>query len=131
MILRCVSTGLCPEHSTSARASQYLTCSTQMTPFQRVQILGTTGRIEIEIPFNAPPDKPTRIFVDEGAGIRTEEFGICDQYTLQGDMFSRAVRGQGEVPTPLEDSLANMVVIEAMFASERSESWVEISTRIG
>ncbi|HYI95826.1 MAG TPA: Gfo/Idh/MocA family oxidoreductase [Bryobacteraceae bacterium] len=103
------------------------TCSTQMTPFQRVQILGTTGRIEIEIPFNAPPDKPTRIFVDEGAGFRTEEFGVCDQYTLQGDMFSKAVRGQGEVPTPLEDSLANMVVIEALFASELSKSWVEIA----
>ena len=74
------------------------TCSTQMVPFQRVQILGTTGRVELEIPFNAPPDRPTRILTDTGkdlfgSGVVTQEFEICDQYTLQGDQFSRAVRG--------------------------------------
>jgi predicted dehydrogenase len=102
------------------------TCGTQMIPFQRVQILGSRGRIEIEIPFNAPPDRPVRIFVDEGAGVRTEEFPVCDQYTLQGDMFSRAVRGIGEVPTALEDSLANMNTLEALFASERQKAWVDV-----
>ena len=88
------------------------TCSTQMAPYQKLQVLGTRGRIEVEIPFNAPPDRPTRIFVDNGSGVRTEEFAICDQYTIQGDLFSRAVREGGEVPTPLEDSLRNMQVIE-------------------
>ena len=86
------------------------TCSTQMVPYQRVQVLGTGGRVEIEIPFNAPPDRPCRIFVD-GA---TEEFAICDQYTIQADLFSRAIREGGEVPTPLEDSVANMTVIEEL-----------------
>jgi predicted dehydrogenase len=76
--------------------------------------MGTKGRIEMEIPFNAPPDKTTRIFVEIAGAIRTEEFEVCDQYTLQGDEFSRAVRGMGEVPTPLEDSLGNMKVIEAI-----------------
>jgi predicted dehydrogenase len=102
------------------------TCSTQMAPYQRVQILGSTGRIDIEIPFNAPPDKPTRIFVEQGAESSTEEFPVCDQYTIQGDAFSRAVLGKGEVPTPLEDSLGNMQVIEALFESERSRGWVEL-----
>jgi predicted dehydrogenase len=88
------------------------TCSTQMIPYQKVQVLGTRGRIEVEIPFNAPPDRPTRIFVDNGSGLKTEEFAICDQYTIQGDLFSLAVREGGEVPTPLEDSLRNMQVIE-------------------
>ena len=101
------------------------TCSTQLVPYQKVQILGTKGRIEIEIPFNAPPDRKTRLFVDRtgdlsGSGITTEEFPICDQYTIQGDLFSRAVRGEGDVPTPLEDSLANMMVIEGVFESARS-----------
>ena len=72
------------------------TCSTQMIPYQRVQFLGTKGRIEIEIPFNAPKDRPTRIFIDEtgdifGEGIKTEEFPTADQYTIQGDEFSKAV----------------------------------------
>jgi len=107
------------------------TCSTQLVPYQRVQIFGTRGRIEIEIPFNAPPDRPCRIFIDAGAdvfggGIRIEELPICDQYTIQGDRFSLAVRGRGEVPTPLEDSLANMQVIEALFRSARENSWVSL-----
>jgi predicted dehydrogenase len=97
------------------------TCSTQMVPYQKVQILGTKARIELEIPFNAPPDRPSRLFVDTGvdlfgAGKRTEEFPVCDQYTIQSDLFSRAVREGGEVPTPLEDSVQNMAVIEALAA---------------
>lgn len=107
------------------------TCSTQLVPYQKVQIFGTRGRIEIEIPFNAPPDRKTRLFVDQtgdlsGTGITTEEFPICDQYTIQGDLFSRAVRGEGEAPTPLEDSLANMTVIEAVFESARSGRTVQL-----
>ena len=106
-------------------------CSTQLVPYQRVHIFGTRGRVEIEIPFNAPPDRPCRIFIDNGAdvfgsGIRTVELPTCDQYTIQGDEFSRAVRRGGEVPTPLEDSLANMQVIEALFRSAREDSWVTL-----
>jgi predicted dehydrogenase len=104
------------------------TCSTQLVPYQRFQIFGSTGRIELEIPFNAPPDRPCRILIDNGAdvfggGIREEQFPICDQYTLQGDRFSRAIREGGEVPTPLEDSVRNMAVIEALFRSEKSGAW--------
>ena len=96
------------------------TCSTQMVPYQRVQILCTKGRMEVEIPFNAPPDRPCRLLVDSGSdvfggGVRVEELAVCDQYTIQGDLFSAAVRGEGEVPTPLEDSIRNMAVIEELF----------------
>ena len=108
------------------------TCSTQLVPYQKVQILGTKGRIELEIPFNAPPDRKTRLLVDRtgdlsGGGIRVEEFPVCDQYTIQGDLFSLAIRGQGEVPTPLEDSMANMAVIEAVFESARAGRAVPVA----
>ncbi len=107
------------------------TCSTQMIPYQRVQFLGTKGRIEIEIPFNAPKDRPTRIFVDEtgdifGDGIKTEEFPTADQYTIQGDEFSKAVLEGGEVPVPLEDAIENMAVIEAVFRSAETGGWVAV-----
>jgi len=106
------------------------TCSTQMIPHQRMQIIGTHGRIELEIPFNAPPDRPTRILVDStgdlsGSGIRAEEFPICDQYGIQGDLFSRAILDGGEVPTPLEESVANMAVIDAVFRSAATGAWEE------
>ncbi len=90
------------------------TCSTQMVPYQKMHIFGTTGHIEIEIPFNAPPDKPTRIFVNGEA----EEFPVCDQYTIQGELFSRAILENTEVPVPLEDALKNMMVIEKILASD-------------
>lgn len=104
------------------------TCSTQLVPYQRVHFFGTQGRIEIEIPFNAPPDRPTRIFIDSsgdlfGGGITTETFPVCDQYTLQGDAFSRAVLEDTEVPVPVEDAIGNMAVIEAVFKSARSGQW--------
>jgi predicted dehydrogenase len=104
------------------------TCSTQMIPYQRVHFFGTRGRIEIEIPFNAPPDRPTRLFIDStgdlgGSGITTETFPVCDQYTLQGDAFSKAVLENGEVPVSVEDAIGNMAVIEAIFSSAKSEKW--------
>jgi predicted dehydrogenase len=104
------------------------TCSTQMVPYQRMQFLGTKGRIEIEIPFNAPPDRETQIFIDDGrdvigTGVTTETFPVCDQYAIQGDTFSKAIRGEGPVPVPLEDSVANMAVIEALFRSAQSGRW--------
>ena len=104
------------------------TCSTQLVAYQRMQFLGTQGRIEIEIPFNAPPDRATRIFIDDGrdvfgGGIRMETIPVCDQYTVQGDAFSRAIREGGEVPVPLEDAIANMAVIEAVFRAGESGKW--------
>jgi len=109
------------------------TCSTQLVPYQRVQFLGTKGRIEIEIPFNAPPDRPTRLFLDDGrdifgAGIATETFPIVDQYTLQGDAFSRAILDGTPVPVSLEDGIANMSVIDAVFRSAQTGQWESIGS---
>jgi len=104
------------------------TCSTQLVPYQRLHFIGTKGRIELEIPVNAPPDRPTRLFIDSGidlfgGGITTETFPVCDQYTLQGDAFSKAILDNTEVPVPLEDAIANMAVIEAIFRSATTGQW--------
>ena len=104
------------------------TCSTQQIPCQKIQFLGTKGRIELEIPFNAPNDRPTRLFIDSTgdltfSGITMESFPTSDQYTLQGDAFARAVFENAEVPVTLEDSIGNMAVIEAIFRSGKSGQW--------
>jgi predicted dehydrogenase len=104
------------------------TCGTQIVPYQRVQILGTKARIEIEIPFNAPPDQPCRIFIDDGVdlsgrGAEALEFETCNQYTIQGDLFSKSIRQGTELPVPLEGSVRNMAVIEALFRSAKSDRW--------
>ena len=106
------------------RGTATFTCSTQLTSYQRVNIFGTEGRIEIEIPFNAPPDKPTRLWHQRGDAIEEITFDICDQYTIEADDFTRAVIDDAPVPTPLEDAVANMRVIEALVESGRSGNWV-------
>jgi predicted dehydrogenase len=105
------------------------TCSTQLIPYQRMNFLGTKGRIELEIPFNAPIDRPTRLLIDatgdlSGSGITTETFPTGDQYTMQGDAFAKAVREDTEAPVSLEDSIGNMAAIEAIFNSANSGQWV-------
>ena len=107
------------------------TCATQLVPFQRMQILGTQGRIDIEIPYNIPPDQPSRIYVDDGSQLagrsaRVEEFPAIDQYTIQGDEFSRAIQDNAEVPVTIEDAISNMRVIEAVLRSGETHRWEQI-----
>jgi predicted dehydrogenase len=102
------------------------TCTTQLTPYQRVHIFGTSGRVEIEIPFNAPPDRPCKIWYQHDAQIEEIVLDICDQYTIQGDLFAQAIVNDTAVPTPIEDAVANMRVIEALIHSGRSSAWVSL-----
>ncbi|WP_339732911.1 Gfo/Idh/MocA family oxidoreductase [uncultured Gimesia sp.] len=102
------------------------TCSTQLNPYQRVHIHGTTGRIEIEIPFNAPIDRPCKIWLQTGDEIEEIELELCSQYTIQGDLMSQAILNNTPVPTPLKDAIGNMQVIEAIVESNRSGNWVSL-----
>ncbi len=113
------------------------TCGTQLVGHQRMEFLGEKGRVEIEVPFNAPNDRPCRLVVDdgsrlarrmsgrpdEGPGWEVIEVPTCDQYRVQGDLFSRAIREDRDVPVPLEDAVRNMAVIDALFRSVRSGRW--------
>ncbi len=104
---------------------QTFTVSTQATRSQSVQILGTRKRLKVDVPFNAPLDGPTRLFIDDeqdlsGNTVHMELVAPSNQYTLQCDMFSRAVRGQAELPYGVEDAISNMKIIDALFRSTES-----------
>jgi predicted dehydrogenase len=104
------------------------TVSTQTTPYQRVHIVGTQQRLEIEIPFNAPLDESTRIYIDAGKALAgaqavTETIAPCNQYGLEGDAFSQVVRGKMPLPYGLDDAICNMKVIDAVFRSGKSGQW--------
>ncbi len=109
------------------------TCSTQLVPYQRMQAFGTKGRIEIEIPFNAPPDEPCRISIDDGSGApstssaKTEALDVVDQYTVQGEDFSLAVRGAQPIEFPLENAVRNMAVLDALFRSADTGQWEPVA----
>jgi predicted dehydrogenase len=97
------------------------TCSTRLGPYQRMIFHGTEGRIEVLIPFNAPNDRPTQIILHE----ETVEIPVCDQYEIQGTLFSQALRENREQPIPLEDAINNMTVIDAVFRSAANGQWEE------
>ena len=101
-------------------------CSTRLAPYQRVNIFGTKGRIEIEIPFNAPPDLPTRIYLEKAGVIKEIVFDIADQYSLQAELVSLAIINSTEVPTSIVDAVNNMKVIEAVFESAKRAAWVRL-----
>jgi predicted dehydrogenase len=96
------------------RATATFTCATQLMRHQRVDILGASGRIEIEIPFNPPIDRACRIWLHRGHEAREITFESCNQYTIQGDLFSRAILDDADVPTPIADAVANMEVLDAV-----------------
>jgi predicted dehydrogenase len=99
------------------------TCSTRAEPDQQVHIYGTSGRISVDIPFNIPPDRPTRIRVTAGGdppvapATETIEFEAADPYGVEAECFAAAILDGGPLPTPSEDALANLRVIEAIFAA--------------
>ncbi len=110
------------------KGTSQFTCSMQIVPYQRVNIFGTTGRVEIEIPFNAPPDRPCIMWHQQGDDIEEITIETSDQYTVQGDLFSQAILNNTPVPTPIEDAVKNMQVIEAIFEAGKNECWVNIQT---
>jgi predicted dehydrogenase len=104
------------------------TCSMYQAPYQRIHVFGTKGRVEIEIPFNAPLGGATRVFVGDGSdptGVqaRTIDIPPCNQYTIQADRFSRAILDDSDVALPLEDSVRNMRVLDALVRSAASSRW--------
>lgn len=102
------------------------TCSTQLVLYQRVTALGSNGRVEIEIPFNAPPDRPSRLWHQQENHVDQVQLEACNQYTIQADEFSLAVLNDTPVPTPLADAVANMCAIEALMESSRKNNWVSM-----
>lgn len=105
------------------------TCATQLEYYQRVNIFGTTGRVEIEIPFNAPPDQPCVLYYQRAMKVEKITIPTTDQYTVQGDLFSQAVLNDTPVPTPIEDAVRNMEVIEAILQSGRDGCWCPVAAK--
>lgn len=114
------------------RQAQF-TVSTQSVPYQRINLVGTAKRLEILIPFNAPAGAETILRLDSGSvlgdgALEVERIPACDQYTLQGELFSRVVRGEEELPYGVADAIQNMDIIGAIFRSERNNSWETVGS---
>lgn len=124
--------GIDPAFNTDREASAMMdfdgrtasfTCSTQMQAYQRTHVVGTAGRIEVEIPVNTMPDIPAKLILVQGDQTTEELMPVCDQYTAQADALALAILENKEVPTPLDDAIKNMQVIEAAVRSHESGGW--------
>ena len=105
-----------------------LTVSTQLTPYQRVNIMGTRARLEIEIPFNAPQGGATTIYLDNGKKLadqsaRATRIAKCDQYQLQAEAFGRAIRGEEPLEFGVDDAILQARVLDAIFRAAKSGRW--------
>lgn len=109
-----------------ANGTATFTCATQLGSYQRAIIYGTTGNITLEIPFNAPPDRPCRLWYQHGSTTEEIMLAASDQYTVQGELFARAILDDTPVPTALTDAVANMTVLEAIVHSAEQQQWVTL-----
>ncbi len=106
--------------------STTFSCSTQLADHKRAEIFGTSGKIEIENPFTPQPKDSAKIILYRGSDKEEIVFEPYDQYTIQGDLFSQAILNDTEAPTPFEDAVANMKVIDKIFESAKAGKWVKI-----
>lgn len=102
------------------------TCSTQLMPYQRVHIFGDNGHIEIEIPVNAPKDAASRVWVRTKNSSEEINIDPVDQYTIQAELFAKAILNDSPVPTDLMDAVNNMKVIESIVKSANENCWITI-----
>lgn len=109
-----------------AAGTSTFTCSTRIADYQRVIAFGTQGRLEIEVPFNAPVDRPCRAWLEINEEIEEILFVCSDQYGIQADLFSRAIIEDTPVPTPIEDAVANMRVLDTIVHSGKNKQWENI-----
>jgi len=102
--------------------------SLQLAPYQRVTILGSEGRIEVAVPFTPQAQHSCRIIIDSGSSLDGsssvfENFAPVDQYAAQCDLAARVFLGEADVEFPIEDAIANMRVIDALYRSAASSHW--------
>lgn len=102
------------------------TCSTQMVAHSRVEICGTKGKIEMPTPFVPSPESKSKIMQQVGPRTKEIVFKACNQYTIQGDLFSKAILSDLNVPTHIEDGIANMKVIDKIIESHKKGTWIKI-----
>lgn len=110
-------------------ARALVTVSTQIFPHQKVTLYGTGGMIEVAIPFNMPADVPAKVTVQTSVTTRVVESGPANQYQIMFESFAQAARQGLPVPIPLEDAVANMNVMDALFKSAGSGQWEPVPGR--
>jgi len=110
------------------RGHAVFTCGMHLAPQQRAQILGSKGHLDLLHAWNPASDQPSQLVVETGGRLEVSaaeriEFPAVDQYTILAQLFARAAATGGPAPIPLEDSIKNMAVLDALRRSAASGRW--------
>jgi predicted dehydrogenase len=108
------------------KARSLFTVATKLFSNQRVDINGSRGYINILIPFNIYPDVPAKVSITTSVGTRTLEFFPVDQYGLEFESFSLSIRNNKSTPIPSDDIVNNQKVLDALFESAKTKSWISV-----
>ena len=108
------------------KGTSTFTCSTQLIDHRHVELFGTKGRIEMITPFVPSPESKAKIIHQIGSKTKEIIIDPCNQYTIQGDLYSQAIINDSNVPTPIKDAVANMKVIDKIMESHKKGIWVKI-----
>ncbi|TCO10918.1 Gfo/Idh/MocA family protein [Natronoflexus pectinivorans] len=107
-----------------SRASFYV--STLSEPFQKVDIIGTSGSITVHLPFNTYVDVPAEVSISSSTGSRIIKFPPSDAYGLMFDAFAEALINEQPMPVETMDAVNNMKVIDALKKSAQSNVWKQV-----
>ncbi|MEY4588239.1 MAG: hypothetical protein RL497_315 [Pseudomonadota bacterium] len=98
-------------------------CGTKMEAGQGVYISGTEGSITLERPFYCVGEEPNVVQLRRDGQVTHHEFPGMDQYQFMLEAFADSCFNGLAAPTPMNDALANMRVIDAVFSSARTGQW--------
>lgn len=109
-------------------AQAVFSVGTQIVRYQRMHFFGEGKRLEVMVPFNAPNDKSCHLIIDEGdifqENVEKISIHLCDQYAIQAEAFTKAIKENIKEPVSLEEALANTLVLEAIFKSAKEGRWI-------
>lgn len=103
-------------------------CAFRAAGYQHVTVSGSDGRIDMPVPFTPSKDWACRIIIDtgknlDGSSAEFEDFAAVDQYALQCDAAAAVFLGETRQEFPIEDGIATMRCIDALYRSAASGRW--------
>lgn len=111
--------------------------ATQLAKLQYCQILGDAAHLTLPLPFNPPTDHAARLVIGDGTdltGTSSEVITVpaVDQFALEVEAFAERARlcangdPRARAGAALDDAIANMRVIDALFRSAASGTWEHV-----
>ncbi|MGN6464055.1 MAG: Gfo/Idh/MocA family protein [Rhizobiaceae bacterium] len=103
-------------------------CATQMAARQVMVFHGDKGFIEVHAPFNAGLYDHHRIELHNQNHTEARVFRFPDtrQYRLEAETFARAAQGEKVAVFTLEDSVRNVMMIDAIYRAAGHDGWEKV-----